>query len=103
MLLNVQLFDSPEPGYKRMRSRWLQAARPPAAASAETLGIEPIPKRRTNRPMWVFERKEKKKKNQSRSVARGQQASRLAGVLMQIQMLTLARHADVKPWPVWNH
>lgn len=46
-------------------------------------------------------RKRKKKKPHC---SQGQRASRLAGRLtvMQIQMLALARHADVKPWPVWE-
>ena len=57
VLLNVQLFDSLEPGYKRMLSQQLQQMQPRMAASICIIVAKSIQKQHEIRPVWMFEKK----------------------------------------------
>lgn len=50
MLLSVQLFDSREPGYKRMLSQQLRQMQPRIAVSLYVIVAKPIRKQHTIRP-----------------------------------------------------
>lgn len=54
VLLSVQLFDSHEPGYKRMLSQQLQQMQTRMAASLYVIVAKPTQKQHTVSPVWMI-------------------------------------------------